>query len=267
MRPYSRAAFVMFVLLSLLPAAACAELQHVFQDVGMDQNIGAEIPTSGRFRDADGRTVSLGSYLGSRPAIVVLDYYNCPNLCGVTLRGLVQALKNLRLRPGRDFEVISISIDPSEGPKDARRKKDELLAEYAHPDTAGGWHFLTGDRQSIKAVAEALGYRYRYDPELKQYAHAAGIIIANSAGRAARYFFGVRFEPQDLRLGLVEAGQGKVGEVVDQLLLLCYQYDPATGRYGFAILNSIRALAALTVLVIGVSLWRMTRRDRSRRAQ
>lgn len=235
------------VLLCLAAGRIPAAPQNLFQEVGFDQRLGDRVPLDSQFRDADGRSVRLGDYFAGRPVLLVLGYYECPNLCGVVWQGLLQSLRPLKLQVGRDFDVVAVSIDPNEGSEIARLKRDTYVREYGRPGSASGWHFLTGTEASVRRLADAVGFRYIYDPEIDQYAHASGVVLATPAGVLSRYLFGVRFSRTDLRLALVESSDGRIGTPVDQLLLLCYHYDPATGKYGLLIMNLLRGAGALTV--------------------
>ena len=238
------------------------ERPDVLREVGIDQKLGESLPLDLAFRDETGRTVRLGDYFGERPVIVSLVYYECPMLCTVVLNGLTKALRAMTLDVGRDFEIVTVSIDPRETPELAAQKKAATLERYGREGAADGWHFLTGDAEAIATLADAIGFRYRYDPAIDQYAHGAGIVAATPEGRLARYFYGVEFSARDLRLGLVEASENRIGTVADQILLLCYHYDPETGRYGRAALLSVRVGGALTVLGLGGFLFAMWRRER-----
>jgi protein SCO1 len=234
----------------------------LFQRVGFDQNLGTQLPLDTRFRDSTGKTVRLGDLLRERPAVLVLGYYECPNLCGLVWQGLQESLQSLQLRVGRDFDVIALSIAPGEGPELAAAKRESVLKAYGAPGSSVGWYFLTGDEAQIRAVADAAGFRYVYDPEIDQYAHASGVVVMTPAGQVSRYLYGVRFPERDLRLALVESSDGRIGSPVDQLLLLCYHYDPATGRYGLLITNLLRAGGALTVAALAGFVVLSRRRDR-----
>ncbi len=231
------------------------------REVGIDQRLDAQVPLDASFRDEDGRTVTLGRYLGSKPAILVLAYYECPMLCTLVLNGLTKALRVLSFDVGKEFDIVTVSFNPSDTPALATHKKANYVAEYGRPGAAEGWHFLTGDQPSIERLAKSVGYRYKWIPEEKQFAHAAAIIVLTPAGRVARYFFGVEFAPRDLRLGLIEASENKIGSVVDALLLYCYHYDPVTGTYGPAAMNLIRIGGLLTVIALASYMVIMWRRD------
>jgi protein SCO1/2 len=254
-----------FVCCAEPPAAREPALRRI----GFDQRLDAVLPLDLQFRDEAGQPVQLQEYFHSgRPVILLLGYYGCPMLCGAMLRGTASCLKLLPLNAGSDFELVMVSIDPSETPQLAAAKKAEYLREYKCSGAAAGWHFLTGQTAEIDTLTRASGFRYFYDEHAKQYAHASGIILVTPMGKISRYFLGIEYPARDLRLSLVEASQETIGTVSDQFLLLCYRYDPATGRYGFAIMNAIRIGGALTVALIGafigISLLRERRRNQSR---
>jgi protein SCO1 len=219
----------------------------ILQNVGIDQRIGQQLPLDAVFHDEDGRDVKLGQYFGGKPVVLALAYYECPMLCTQVLNGLTGALKTLSFDAGRDFEVVVVSIDPRDSFRMAANKKDAYVKQYGRPQTAAGWHFLTGAESSIAPLAAVLGFRYAYDPNLKQYAHGAAIYVATPGGVVSRYLLGIDFAPRDLRLALVEASNNALGTVADQVLLLCYHYDPASGKYGAYALNAIRAGFIATV--------------------
>jgi protein SCO1/2 len=252
--------------LALLACQAAAEPENLFQRVGFDQRPGAALPLDAVFRAEDGSEVKLGRYFGTRPVVLVPGYYECPNLCGIQWRGFLDSAREIGLTVGRDYEVVAISIDPRETPEIARHKREATRTAYDRPGPADGWHFLTGTEPAIRRVAQAAGFRYVYDPELDQYAHAAGLVIATPEGTISRYLFGVRFNPTDLRLALVESADGNIGSPVDQLLLLCYHYDPANGRYGLLIMNVLRGAGALTAAALLGFVVHSRRRERRREA-
>lgn len=222
----------------------------ILREVAYEQRLNQQVPLDAVFRDENGREVRLGQYFGSKPVILTLVYYECPMLCTVILNGLVQSLERLTFDAGKEFEIVTVSFNPTETPTLAAAKKENYLERYDRAGAAAGWHFLTGDEASIRRVTEAVGFRYAYDPERKEYAHAAGIVVLTPTGRISRYFYGVEFPPRDLRLGLVEAAESKIGSAVDQLLLYCYHYDPKTGKYGAAVMNVMRLGGLLTVLLL-----------------
>jgi protein SCO1/2 len=239
------------------------------QEIGLDQRLGEQVPLELAFRDEAGREVRLRDLFGRRPVVIALVYYECPMLCTLVLNGMVRTFRALSLELGQDYEVVTVSIDPRETPELAARKKAEYLKTYAggEPSSAAtaGWHFLTGDQASIDALAQVIGFRYAYDEQSDEFAHASGIIVATPQGALSHYLYGVEYITRDLRLALVEASQGRVGNLIDQVLLLCYHYDPATGRYGFAVVTTIRAAGVLTVaLIIGFVLRSLARERRAR---
>lgn len=231
------------------------------KQVGYDQRIGHRVPTDLPFRDETGRAVTLGSYLGRRPALLVLAYYRCPMLCSMVLQGVETSLKPLSLDPGQDFEVIVASIDPSDTPALAAAKRREVLARYARPGAAAGWHFLTGSQESITRLAAAVGFRYVYDPKRNEFAHAAGVVFLTPAGQVSRYLLGVEYPARDVRLALVESAGGKLGSVVDQVLLYCFHYDPVMGRYSAVTMNVLRLGAVATVLGLALLILLLRRRE------
>jgi protein SCO1/2 len=231
------------------------------RQVGFDQRLGASVPPELRFRDDAGREVTLRDYFGTRPVVLSLNYYACPMLCTVTLNGLASALNVLSsFDAGREFEVLTVSFDPSEGPELAAGKKAAYLSRYKRPTAEAGWHFLTGDADSIDALTKAVGFRYTWDEETKQFAHPAGVVVLTPEGRISRYLFGIEYAPKDLKLALMESTARRIGSLVDQAILYCYRYDPMTGRYSASIIGLMRlgALATLLALAgfIGFSIWR-----------
>jgi protein SCO1/2 len=230
------------------------------QGIGIDQRLDEKLPLDLPFRDEAGRAVTLGDAFGKRPVVLALVYYNCPMLCTQVLNGLVGALNVMSLEAGRDFDVVAVSFDPRETPAMAAAKKDAYLGRYRHPGSDTGWHFLTGDAASIQALTKAVGFRYRYDEKLEQFAHASAIMVATPDGRLARYFYGIEYAPRDLRLGLVEASAGRIGSPVDQILLYCFHYDPASGKYGPVVVNIIRLAGLATLLAIAAAVVLMSRR-------
>jgi protein SCO1 len=254
-----------FALACVLGMSATARAEdprpQVLRDVGFDQRLGETLPLDASFRDETGRAVRLGDYFGRRPVVLSLAYYGCPMLCTLSLNGLASALQVLSFDAGREFEVVTVSFEPKETPAMAAAAKNVYVERYKRPSAAGGWHFLTGDAAAIAAVTRAVGFRYAWDEETRQYAHPAGIVVATPEGRIARYLYGVEYAPKDLRLGLVEASAGRVGSPVDQFLLYCYQYDPVRGRYGAAIMRTLRALGVLTVVSLAAFIAVMRRRE------
>ncbi len=231
------------------------------REVAIDQWLDQQVPLDLAFRDESGAPVSLGQYFGKRPVILSLVYYECPMLCTLVLNGLVRALRVLTFDPGREFEIVTVSFNPRETPELAATKKATYLGEYDRPGAAAGWHFLTGDADAIARLAGAVGFQYTYVPEEKQFAHAAAIMVLTPDGRVSRYFFGVEYSPRDLRFGLIDAAGRKIGTAVDHLLLYCYRYDPATGKYGAIVMNLVRAGGAVTLLALAGFVVVMRRRE------
>jgi protein SCO1 len=248
-----------------VPAArADTQRPQILRDVGFDQRLGAQVPLDLPFRDETGRTVTLRDYAGGTPVLLVPAYYECPMLCTLVLNGVVSALRALPFDIGREFQVVTVSFNPRETSELATAKKATYLEQYRRPGAEAGWHFLVGDESSIRPLMEAIGFRYAWDPAAKQYAHASGIVVLTPGGRLSHYFYGVEFAPRDLRLALVEASTEQIGSLVDQLLLFCFHYDPATGRYSRVALNAVRAGGVLTLAALGAFLFVMLRRDRAR---
>jgi protein SCO1/2 len=247
---------------SLLPARGEeAARPPGLEEVGIAQRLGESVPMDLSLVDEDGRPVRLGDLLGGKPAILSLVYYDCPMLCTLVLDGLVSSLRTISLDVGTEFRVITVSIDPEETPALAAAKKDTVLAAYGRAGAATGWRFLTGDATSIRRLADAVGFRYRYDPATGEFAHASGVTVLTPEGRIARYLLGIAYAPRDVRLALVEASRGEIGSLADHLLLYCYRYDPATGRYGASVLLLVRALGIATVAGLTVFVIRSRRRE------
>ena len=232
-------------------------------DVGIDQKLGGRIPLDLAFRDESGAAVTLGRYFGQKPVILALVYYECPMLCTQVLNGTIRSLKEVRFDAGKDFQLVVVSINPRETPRLAQSKKQIYAGLYLRPGGENGFHFLTGEESSIAPLAKAAGFRYAYDPETGQYAHASAIMVLTPTGTIARYFYGLQYPSRDLRLGLVEASEGKISSPVDQILLFCYHYDPATGKYGLVILNVVRAACLATLLGLAAFITLMFRRERT----
>jgi protein SCO1/2 len=227
--------------------------------------LGEQVPLDLTFVDEQEQLVELGSYLGTRPVILTLVYYECPMLCSLVLNGLVGALKAVPFDLGTEYDILTVSFDPGEKPRLARINKTNYLREYHLEDAADGWHFLVGDEENIRRLTESVGFRYTYDAETDQYAHAAGIMVLTPTGQIARYFFGVEYSPRDIRLGLVEASENRIGSVVDQVLLYCYTYNPTSGTYAATALALVRLGGVVTIIALVVFLLIMLRRDRRRR--
>jgi protein SCO1/2 len=224
------------------------------KNVGIEQHLNEQIPPGLTFRDETGKAVQLGDYFGKKPMILNLVYYQCPMLCGEVLSGLESALRVLKFDVGKEFDVLTVSFDPKETPEMAAEKKAEYLKRYQRPGAAEGWHFLTGPAASIDSLTKAAGFQYQYDPKSGQFAHATAIMVLTPEGKIAQYYYGVEFAPKDLRLGLIQASENKIGTVVDQVLLYCYHYNPDTGKYGAIISRVLQLAAGATVLILGTFL-------------
>jgi protein SCO1/2 len=242
--------------------AVANAVPRALQGIGFDQNIDQHIPLDTTFRDESGATVRLADYFGKRPVVLVFAYYDCPMLCTQVIHGLSSALGVLSLLPGRDFEIVTVSFNPADTPAAAAAKKAVYLERYKEPGAGAAWHFLTGDEAEIDRLTRAAGFRYAWDADTRQFAHPSGIIVLTPDGRLARYLFGIEYGPRDLRFAIVEASAGKVGSVVDSLLLYCYHYDPTMGRYGLVVMRAIRLAGAATVLALGAFIMVMLRRER-----
>ena len=236
----------------------------LLRNVSIEQHLDRPLPLDLAFRDETGRTVHLRDYFGKRPVVLVLAYYDCPMLCTQVLNGLLSAMRVLSFDAGRAYEVVTVSFNPADDPADARAKKEPYVARYGRPGAAAGWHFLTGEQSSIAGLTQAVGFRYSWDDKTDQFAHASAIYVATPDGRLSRYFYGIEYAPRDLRLALVEASRGKIGTPVDQLLLYCYHYDPAAGRYGAVVMNMVRVAGVVFVLILSTFLLVMWRRERKK---
>jgi protein SCO1/2 len=258
--------FFIFVLLAHAGSGfSDSRLPEPVRNVGIDQKLNQQLPLDLEFRDENGRLVRLTEYFSSKPVILSLVYHDCPMLCSEVLGGLLSSLRVLKFDIGNEFDVLTISFNPREDSSLAKSVKDSYLKRYKRAGAENGWHFLTGDQTAIDRLTKAVGFRYTYDPQKNLYAHASGIMVLTPQGRLSRYFYGIEFAPKDLRFGLIEASQNKIGSVVDQVLLFCYHYDPVIGRYGFAIMTTVRILGAGFVLCLAATIGIMLRKERSSR--
>jgi protein SCO1/2 len=235
---------------------------EVLKNVGLDQKLNAQVPLDLTFKDEHGATVSLGQLLQGKPAILTMVYYKCPMLCTEVLNATLNTLKEVPLEIGKDFSVITVSFDPSEKPVLAEAKQIMYTGLYGRHGAVHGWHFLTGDEDQIQKLAAAVGFRFVYDKESSQFAHASGIMVMTPEGRLSRYFYGLSYPPRDVRLALVEAGEGKIGTTVDAILLFCFHYDPVTGKYAMTILNIVRGVGALSAAAIALGIFIFLRREK-----
>jgi protein SCO1/2 len=232
------------------------------KEVTFRQRLDEQLPLDATFNDEYGRPVTLGRYFGQKkPVILAFVYYTCPMLCTQVMNGISSSLRALSFTAGQDFDVVLVSFDPRDDAAAALEKKQAHLKYWQSEQTTGGWHFLTGDEPSIRRVADAAGFTYKFDQVTGQYAHVSGILVATPDGRLARYFYGIEYSPKELRMALVESSQGHIGSPIDELLLYCYHYDPESGRYGATIMNLIRAGAVLTVAAMAAFILVMRRRE------
>ncbi|HEV2176868.1 MAG TPA: SCO family protein [Terriglobia bacterium] len=237
--------------LSARSAQPADRLPAIFRDVGIDQKLNNQIPLDLEFQDETGKTIHLGDYFGQKPVVLILVYYDCPMLCTTALNGLLESLKQLKFTVGDEFNVVTVSFDPTEKPSLAAAKKAVYVGLYGRPGAAAGWHFLTGSYDSIRRLTEAVGFHYHYDPATKQYIHATGIMVLTPAGKLSRYLYGIQYPSGTLRLSLVDASAGKIGNPVDAILLYCCQYDPQTGKYSLVISRALKIAGLVTVLSLG----------------
>lgn len=248
-------------------ASATSGLPEALKTVGIEQKLGEQLPLDTEMKDETGKIVKLGSFFNNgRPVIIALVYYECPMLCNQVLNGLTGSLKGINLNVGKDFDVVAISFDAREfdAPEIAKAKKDGYIERYGRPGSENGWHFLTGTQASIDAVTKAAGFGYQWDEKTQQFAHAAAVMVTTPDGRLSHYFYGIDYAPRDLKFGLMESAENKVGNAAEKLLLYCYHYDPATGKYGLAILRVMRAGGILTLLALGTMGFIFWRRNKKR---
>jgi protein SCO1/2 len=253
-------------------AAAPAAAQPVeasppeLEGVGITENLDAALPLDLTFRNEDGETVTLGHYFEEgKPVVLNLVYFNCPMLCNVFLDGFLATLDDIDWTPGQEFRIVTVSIDPEDDPQGATAKRDHYVERLGRPEAAEGWHFLTGEEENIRRLANTIGFSYRYDDESREYMHSAGLFVATPAGRLSRYLYGVMFDPTTLRLSLVEASEGEIGTTMDQILLFCFAYDHTEGRYGPAAVKLMRVGGAFTVCIVGLFIAMHWRRETARK--
>jgi protein SCO1/2 len=251
-----------------VPAVTSGQTQEaVLEAIPFEQRLDAQVPLDLVFRDAEGQKVTLSDYFGEKPVVLSLVYYECPMLCTLVLNGMVTGFKDIPYTVGRDFEVVTVSFDHEETHVLAAAKKTAYVADYGRPGAAEGWHFLVGDKTSVDALCDAVGFGYQYDPNTDEYGHRSGIYLLTPKGRVSRVFPGIEYAPRDLRLGLVEASDNRIGTVVDKLALLCYHYDPKEGAYSFFVMNIVRIGCFLTVGALAAALFVFIRRERRKLAQ
>lgn len=235
--------------------------------VGIEQKLGENLPLEAEFKDENGKLVKLGDYFGKgRPVIIALVYYECPMLCNQVLNGLTGSLKGISFDAGKEFDVVAVSFDAKEfdKPELSKNKKASYMERYGRPQTVGGWHFLTGTQASIDAITKATGFGYEWDEKSSQFAHGSAVMIATPEGKLSRYFYGIDYAPRDVKMGIMESAESKVGSVADELMLYCFHYDPSTGKYGFQILSALRLTAIATLLGMGLMGFVFWRRNKSR---
>ena len=224
---------------------------QILNNISIEQKLNTALPLDVPFTDENGRAVKLGDYFGNKPVVLALVYYDCPMLCTEVLNGMVSAFSVLNFDIGKEFDVVTVSFDPREKPDLARAKKATYLRRYGRPSAEKGWHFLTGEQPAITALTDAVGFHYQWDTQTQQFAHATALMMVTPQGKIAQYYYGVEYSPKDLRLGMVEASQGHIGTMVDQVLLYCYHYDPRTGKYGAIISRVMQIAGAITVVLLG----------------
>ena len=249
------------------PGLDASATPEILKHVGIEQNIGVSLPLDLEFNDETGTPVSLGSYFGDKPVILTLVYYDCPMLCTEVLNGLNRSLAPLNYSIGEEFKVVTVSFDPRESPTLASQKKAVYTQRYGRPGTGEGWHFLTGEAAAIDALTESVGFNYVYDETEGQFVHGSAIMIISPKGTVSHYFFGIEYPSEDIRLAIIESSEEKLGNVFDQIMLYCFNYDPEQGRYGVAIMNAMRLAGLVTLLAMGSFMVVMFKRDRRRRRE
>jgi protein SCO1/2 len=255
--------FLIALGLFVAQARGQSEIQPILEKVKIESKLNTQAPLELKFRDEQGETVALGDYFQSKPVILILAYYRCPMLCNQVLNGVVDGLRGIRLDAGKDFQVVVVSFDAREQPALAAAKKATYVEHYGRPATEDGWHFLTGEQPAIDRLTQAVGFPYVYDSVHDQFIHDSGILVLTPQGRISRYLYGIDFLSRDLRLSLVESSSNRIGSPIDHVLLLCFHYDPTSGRYTTTVLGIVRLAGAATVLVLGAFLIRAWRRERA----
>ncbi len=244
------------------PQPGALNAQKIQDLVGFDQRLGETLPLDLPFRDETGKPVLLGDYFGTRPVLLTFVYYRCPVLCPQIIIGTAAAMKGVPYVPGTEFEVVFVSFDPEDTPETAAERKSSAVERYGRPESAAGWHFLTGDADAIARLTAAAGFRYAWDPTIRQFAHASGVMIATPDGRLARYLYGVEYAPKDLKLALFEAAEGRIGGLSEKLMLLCFNYDAALGKYTTVSLLAVKVAGAVTLAALIFSMFWMSRSER-----
>ncbi len=234
------------------------------RDVGLDQKLNGQVPLNLAFKDETGKSIHLSDYFGKKPVIINMIFYRCPGVCTLELDGMAKAFNKLKYNAGEEFDIVTVSINPKEGPSLAADKKDTYLQIYKKPTAAQGWHFLTGDQDSIQQLAASIGYRYAYDLDKEQFAHPAGLVLVTPQGKISKYFYGSDYSPRDLTMGLIDASDSKIGTPVEKILLFCLHYDAATGKYSFVVIKLLQIAAVITFVTLGGFIWMMMRWEKNR---
>ena len=250
------------VIATLAPAVALGQARNVLKDVDFKQNLNAQVPLTLKFRDGQGRDVQLLDYFGRRPIILVMSYKNCPMMCSQVLGELTRSLKPLEQSLGKDFDIVNVSIDPRETPAQSDQQRRFYTKQYGREGADAGWHGLVGDQRAIDALADAIGFKYKYNERTGSYIHTAGFVMLTPTGKISRYFFGIEYPARELKYALATAAESKISSPIDKVVMYCYEYDEKTGKYSFAIMNVIRVFGTATALALGVFLFAMVRRDR-----
>lgn len=253
--------FLLLFMMPTLPAVAQQSRPSILNEVGIDQQLGTQLDLSLEFRDETGASVQLSEYFHKKPVVLVPVYFTCSSLCPMTLNSLMQALRVIQFNAGKDFEVVAFSFAPNESATMAASAKARYVRDYRRPGTAEGFHFLTGDEKSIRALTNNIGFHYTWDNTSRQWAHATGIMVATPQGKLSQYFYGLEYSARDLRFSMIQASQESIGSLVDRVLLYCYQYDPATGKYGIVVIRSVRIVGAATALALFSFMFIMFRRE------
>jgi protein SCO1 len=236
-------------------------LPKAVKNVGIDQHLGDQVSLDLPMRDENGKWTTLGAYFGKRPVILVMAYYQCPNLCTMVMNGVFSSMKALPFTAGKDFDVVSVSINPIETSEMARKKRDAYVGGYHQQDNINGYHFLTTDQHSIDVLTKQVGFNYAYDTASGQYAHASGIMMLTPEGKLSRYFYGVEYRPEDMKYGLMDASGNKIGTLADKVLLFCYHYDPSASKYSLAVINLLKIGGVLTLLAMAGMFYSFRRRN------
>lgn len=258
---------LLMMCIGALLSAAPARAQDTLIDsskVRLEQRLNEQAPLDTVFRDDTGKTVRLGDYFGKKPILLMLPFYKCPGICKDELMGIVRSLKQINFNVGNEFDVVIVSINPKETPDIAALRKEQYVKDYQRPDTAHGWHLLTGEEAQIRRLADAVGFYYVYDTKTDQYNHPAGLMVLTPQGKLSRYFYGVQYDPRTLKLALIEASQNKIGTLAERILMYCSAYDPTRGRYGLVIMRVLQLAGLATLLILGTSIFIMIRLERRR---